>query len=270
MLRTSRFVTLMAMAGLMFLYIPILLMMVLSFNGSRLVSVWGGFSTKWYGELLGNDQLLNAAWLSIKVAGLSATLAVVLGTLAGYVLTRFGPFRGRVMMAGIATAPLVMPEVITGLALLLLFVAMEDFIGWPQGRSLTTIVIAHATFCMAYVTIVVQSRLAQMDGVLEEAAQDLGARPWRAFVDVTLPMLAPALISGWLLAFTLSFDDLVIASFVSGPGSSTLPMVIFSKVRLGVSPDVNALATILIGFVGTCVFVYSWRVGRRLRQRDAV
>ncbi len=270
MLRTSRFVTLMAMAGLMFLYIPILLMMVLSFNGSRLVSVWGGFSTKWYGELLGNDQLLNAAWLSIKVAGLSATLAVVLGTLAGYVLTRFGPFRGRVMMAGMATAPLVMPEVITGLALLLLFVAMEDFIGWPQGRSLTTIVIAHATFCMAYVTIVVQSRLAQMDGVLEEAAQDLGARPWRAFVDVTLPMLAPALISGWLLAFTLSFDDLVIASFVSGPGSSTLPMVIFSKVRLGVSPDVNALATILIGFVGTCVFVYSWRVGRRLRQRDAV
>ncbi len=174
------------------------------------------------------------------------------------------------MMAGMATAPLVMPEVITGLALLLLFVAMEDFIGWPQGRSLTTIVIAHATFCMAYVTIVVQSRLAQMDGVLEEAAQDLGARPWRAFVDVTLPMLAPALISGWLLAFTLSFDDLVIASFVSGPGSSTLPMVIFSKVRLGVSPDVNALATILIGFVGTCVFVYSWRVGRRLRQRDAV
>ncbi len=195
MLRTSRFVTLMAMAGLMFLYIPILLMMVLSFNGSRLVSVWGGFSTKWYGELLGNDQLLNAAWLSIKVAGLSATLAVVLGTLAGYVLTRFGPFRGRVMMAGMATAPLVMPEVITGLALLLLFVAMEDFIGWPQGRSLTTIVIAHATFCMAYVTIVVQSRLAQMDGVLEEAAQDLGARPWRAFVDVTLPMLAPAPVS---------------------------------------------------------------------------
>lgn len=270
MLRTGRFVTTMALAGLAFLYIPILLMMILSFNGSRLVSVWGGFSTKWYGELLSNDQLLNAAWLSIKVAAFSATLAVVLGTLAGYVLTRFGPFRGRVMMAGIATAPLVMPEVITGLALLLLFVAMEDFVGWPQGRSLTTIVIAHATFCMAYVTIVVQSRLAQMDGVLEEAAQDLGARPWRAFVDVTLPMLAPALISGWLLAFTLSFDDLVIASFVSGPGSSTLPMVIFSKVRLGVSPDVNALATILIGFVGTCVFVYSWRVGRRLRQRDAV
>jgi putrescine transport system permease protein len=268
MLRTGRFVTITAIAGLMFLYIPILLMMILSFNDSRLVSVWGGFSTKWYGELLNNEQLLNAAWLSIKVAGLSATLAVILGTLAGYVLTRFGPFRGRVMMSGMVTAPLVMPEVITGLSLLLLYVAMEDFIGWPQGRSLTTIVISHATFCMAYVTIVVQSRLTQMDGVLEEAAQDLGARPWRAFIDVTLPMLAPALISGWLLAFTLSFDDLVIASFVSGPGSSTLPMVIFSKVRLGVSPDVNALAAILIGFVGLCVFVYSWRVGRRIRRGE--
>ncbi|PTM93446.1 ABC transporter permease subunit [Mycoplana dimorpha] len=269
MLRTGRFVSIMAVAGLLFLYIPILLMMVLSFNASRLVSVWGGFSLKWYGELFANDQLLGAAWLSVKVAAVSATLTVVLGTLAGYVLTRFGPFRGRAMMAGMVTAPLVMPEVITGLSLLLLFVAMEDFIGWPQGRSPTTIIIAHATFCMAYVTIIVQSRLAQMDGVLEEAAQDLGARPWRAFVDVTLPMLAPALVSGWLLAFTLSFDDLVIASFVSGPGSSTLPMVIFSKVRLGVSPDVNALATLLIGFVGACVFIYSWRVGRRARQRDA-
>lgn len=270
MLRTGRFVTFMALAGLMYLYIPIFIMMVLSFNGSRLVSVWGGFSFKWYGELFSNDQLLNAAWLSIRVAGFSATLAVILGTLAGYVLTRFGPFRGRVLMAGMVTAPLVMPEVITGLSLLLLFVAMEDFIGWPQGRSITTIVISHATFCMAYVAIVVQSRLAQMDGVLEEAAQDLGARPWRAFIDVTLPMLAPALISGWLLAFTLSFDDLVISSFVSGPGSSTLPMVIFSKVRLGVSPDVNALATILIGFVGTCVFIYSWRAGRRMRMREDV
>ena len=184
MLRTGRFVTFMALAGLMYLYIPIFIMMVLSFNDSRLVSVWGGFSFRWYGELLSNDQLLNAAWLSIRVAGFSATLAVILGTLAGYVLTRFGPFRGRVLMAGMVTAPLVMPEVITGLSLLLLFVAMEDFIGWPQGRSITTIVISHATFCMAYVTIVAQSRLAQMDGVLEEAAQDLGARPWRALIDV--------------------------------------------------------------------------------------
>ncbi|WP_243375112.1 ABC transporter permease subunit [Microvirga solisilvae] len=264
MRRQGRFITVMTTAGLVFLYAPIITMMALSFNSSRLVTVWGGFSLQWYRELISNQALLDGAWLSIEIAALSATVAVVLGTLAGYVLSRFGPFRGKVAMAGMISAPLVMPEVITGLSLLLLFVAMEDLIGWPAGRGLTTLVLSHATFCMAYVAIVVQSRLAQMDGTLEEAALDLGARPWRAFIDVTLPMLAPALISGWLLAFTLSFDDLVISSFVSGPGSSTLPMLIFSKVRLGVSPDVNALATIMITVVGLCVFLYAWQARRKL------
>lgn len=268
MRRQGLFLTLMTAAGLVFLYAPIVMMMVLSFNSSRLVTVWGGFSLHWYAELLNNEALLDGAWLSIEIAALSATAAVVLGTLAGFVLSRFGPFRGKVAMAGMVSAPLVMPEVITGLSLLLLFVAMEELIGWPAGRGLTTLVLSHATFCMAYVAIVVQSRLAQMDGVLEEAALDLGARPWRAFLDVTLPMLAPALISGWLLAFTLSFDDLVISSFVSGPGSSTLPMLIFSKVRLGVSPDVNALATIMITVVAICVFFYALRARARLRRKS--
>lgn len=268
MRRQGPFLTIMTFAGLVFLYAPILTMMVLSFNSSRLVTVWGGFSLHWYGELIDNEALLDGAWLSIEIASLSATVAVVLGTLAGFVLSRFGPFRGKVAMAGMISAPLVMPEVITGLSLLLLFVAMEELIGWPAGRGLTTLVLSHATFCMAYVAIVVQSRLSQMDGVLEEAALDLGARPWRAFVDVTIPMLAPALISGWLLAFTLSFDDLVISSFVSGPGSSTLPMLIFSKVRLGVSPDVNALATIMITIVGISVFLYAWRARARLKRKS--
>lgn len=268
MRRQSLFLTIMAVAGLVFLYAPIVTMVVLSFNSSRLVTIWGGFSLSWYRELINNEALLKGAWLSIEIAALSATTAVVLGTLAGFVLSRFGPFRGKVAMAGMVSAPLVMPEVITGLSLLLLFVAMEELIGWPAGRGFTTLVLSHATFCMAYVAIVVQSRLAQMDGVLEEAALDLGARPWRAFVDITLPMLAPALISGWLLSFTLSFDDLVISSFVSGPGSSTLPMLIFSKVRLGVSPDVNALATVMIAVVAACVFVYSWRARARLMRHE--
>jgi putrescine transport system permease protein len=268
MRRQSLFITFLAVTGLVFLYAPIVTMVVLSFNSSRLVTIWGGFSLYWYGELINNEALLGGAWLSIEIAALSATVAVLLGTLAGFVLSRFGPFRGKVAMVGMVSAPLVMPEVITGLSLLLLFVAMEELIGWPAGRGLTTLVLSHATFCMAYVAIVVQSRLAQMNGVLEEAALDLGARPWRAFMDVTLPMLTPALISGWLLSFTLSFDDLVISSFVSGPGSSTLPMLIFSKVRLGVSPDVNALATVMITIVAACVFLYSWRARARLMRRE--
>lgn len=265
MRRTGFFLTFMAVAGLVFLYAPITIMMALSFNSSRLVSVWGGFSLHWYSELLSNQALLDGAWLSIQIGVISASLAVVLGTIAGFVLSRFGRFRGRVALTGMISAPLVMPEVLSGLSLLLLFVSMEEIIGWPAGRGVTTLVLAHTTFCMAYVAIVVQSRLAQMDGVLEEAALDLGARPWRAFFDVTLPMIAPALIAGWLLSFTLSFDDLVISSFVSGPGSSTLPMLIFSKVRLGVSPDVNALATIMITIIGICVFLYAWRLRIRLR-----
>jgi len=254
--------------GFAFLYIPIASLIVYSFNESRLVTVWGGFSTKWYGALFRNEQILNAAWLSIKVAVLSATLAVVLGTLAGMALARFGPFKGRTLLSGLTTAPLVMPEVITGLSLLLLFVTMEQLIGWPAGRGMTTIVISHITFTMAFVTIVVQSRLSQMDDSLEEAAMDLGARPHKVFFLITLPIIFPALLSGWLLAFTLSLDDLVITSFVAGPGSSTLPMVIFSKVRLGVSPDINALATILVAIVAVGAVVAGMLTARQQKARD--
>ena len=254
--------------GFAFLYIPIVSLIVYSFNESRLVTVWGGFSTKWYGALFRNEQILNAAWLSIKVAVLSATLAVVLGTLAGMTLARFGPFKGRTLLSGLTTAPLVMPEVITGLSLLLLFVTMEQLIGWPAGRGMTTIVISHITFTMAFVTVVVQSRLSQMDDSLEEAAMDLGARPHKVFFLITLPIIFPALLSGWLLAFTLSLDDLVITSFVAGPGSSTLPMVIFSKVRLGVSPDINALATILVAIVAIGAVVAGVFTARQQKVRD--
>jgi len=257
--------------GFAFLYVPIISLVVFSFNESRLVTVWGGFSTKWYGALLRNQQIIDAALLSLKIAAIAATVAVVLGTLTGMALARFGPFRGRTLLSGMATAPLVMPEVITGLSLLLLFVTMEQLIGWPSGRGMTTIIIAHITFAMAFVTVVVQSRLAQLDESLEEAAQDLGARPAKVFFLVTLPIIFPALLSGWLLAFTLSLDDLVIASFVSGPGSSTLPMVVFSKVRLGVSPDINALATILIAVVAIGVAATGVVMARqqKLRDRDA-
>jgi putrescine transport system permease protein len=257
--------------GFAFLYIPIVSLIVYSFNASRLVTVWGGFSTKWYGALMQNEQILSAAWLSVRVAALSATLAVVLGTLAGMALARFGPFKGRTLLSGLTTAPLVMPEVITGLSLLLLFVTMEQLLGWPKGRGMTTIVISHITFTMAFVTVIVQSRLSQMDDSLEEAAMDLGARPSRVFFLITLPIIFPALLSGWLLAFTLSLDDLVITSFVAGPGSSTLPMVIFSKVRLGVSPDINALATIMVMIVavGALIAGIVTRRQQRIRDRDA-
>jgi putrescine transport system permease protein len=264
----SRFVTAMMIAGFLFLYLPIVLMIVFSFNESRLVTVWGGFSTKWYGELFRNQQILGAAWLSFKIAAMNATGATVLGTLAGLALTRFGRFRGRPLLTGLATAPLVMPEVITGLSLLLLFVAMEQAIGWPEGRGITTITIAHMTFSMAYVTVVVQSRLASLDESLEEAAMDLGARPAKVFFLITLPIILPAILAGWLLAFTLSWDDLVITSFVTGPGSSTLPVVIFSKVRLGVSPDINALATILVLFVAIFTTVFGLYMIRQQKRRD--
>jgi putrescine transport system permease protein len=257
--------------GFAFLYIPVASLIFYSFNASKLVTVWGGFSTKWYGELLHNQQILSAAWLSLKVATLTATLAVALGTLAGLVLARFGPFKGRTLLSGLTTAPLVMPEVITGLSMLLLFVTMEQLIGWPAGRGMTTIVIAHITFTMAYVTVIIQSRLSELDDSLEEAAMDLGARPFKVFFLITLPIIAPALMSGWLLAFTLSLDDLVITSFVAGPGSSTLPMVIFSKVRLGVSPDINALATILVSIVSIGVVIAGITMSRqqKAKERDA-
>jgi len=259
--------------GLVFLYVPILSMIVFSFNNSRLVTVWDSANSptlKWYSALMSNDQILGAAWLSIKIAMIAATGAVVLGTLAGVALARFGVFRGRALLAGMTTAPLVMPEVITGLSLLLLFVALEQTIGWPNGRGPVTITLAHITFCMAYVTVVVQSRLVGFDESLEEAAMDLGARPAKVFFRITLPLIVPALVSGWLLAFTLSWDDLVISQFVAGPGSSTLPMVIFSKVRLGVSPDVNALATIMVLIVASGIVVSSvWmRYQNKRRERD--
>jgi putrescine transport system permease protein len=259
--------------GLVFLYVPILSMVVFSFNNSRLVTVWDRVHSptlKWYVELASNDQILSAAWLSIKIAIIAATASVVLGTLSGVALARFGAFRGRALLAGMTTAPLVIPEVITGLSLLLLFVALEQAIGWPKGRGAVTITLAHITFCMAYVTVVVQSRLVGFDESLEEAAMDLGARPAKVFFRITLPLIIPALVSGWLLAFTLSWDDLVISQFVAGPSSSTLPMVIFSKVRLGVSPDVNALATIMVLVVACGIAASSaWmRYQSKRRERD--
>ncbi len=266
--RRSRFVTAMMVAGFLFLYLPIVLMIAFSFNESRLVTVWGGFSTKWYGELFRNQQVLSAAWLSFKIAAMNATGATILGTLAGLALARFGRFRGRPLLTGLATAPLVMPEVITGLSLLLLFVAMEQLVGWPEGRGITTITIAHMTFSMASVTVVVQSRLATLDESLEEAAMDLGARPAKVFFLITLPIILPAILAGWLLAFTLSWDDLVITSFVTGPGSSTLPLVIFSKVRLGVSPDINALATLLVLAVAVFTTAFGLDMIRQQKRRD--
>jgi putrescine transport system permease protein len=266
--RRPIFVPAMMTLGFLFLYVPILLLVVYSFNESRLVTVWGGFSTKWYGELFRNEQVLDAAWLSFKIAAMNATGATILGTLAGLALARFGRFRGRPLLTGMATAPLVMPEVITGLSLLLLFVAMEQVFGWPDGRGITTITIAHITFSMAYVTVVVQSRLATLDESLEEAAMDLGARPAKVFFLITMPIIFPAIAAGWLLAFTLSWDDLVITNFVAGPGSSTLPLVIFSKVRLGVSPDINALASILVLIVAIGIFTAGFYMQRQQKRRD--
>ena len=266
--RQSRFVLSMMVFGYAFLYVPILSMMFFSFNNSRLATVWGGFSTRWYGALLKNDLIVDAALLSLQIAAVTATVATVLGTMAGLALARLGRFRGRVMFSGMITAPLVMPEVITGLSLLLLFVSLEEWTGWPAGRGASTITIAHITFAMAYVAVIVQSRLSAMDDSLEEAAMDLGSRPLRVLFDITLPIIAPAMVAGWLLAFTLSLDDLVIASFTSGPGSTTLPMVVFSKVKLGVTPDINALATIIIVVVSAGVVAAGVMMRRQERQRE--
>ncbi len=262
----SRFVLSMLAFGYAFLYIPLLSVIFYSFNDSSLATVWGGFSTRWYAQLLQNRQVLDAAFLSLRIAVTSATLATIFGTMAGMALTRFGRFRGRTLFTGMITAPLVMPEVITGLSLLLLFVTLQQLIGWPSQRGFSTITIAHTTFAMAYVAVIVQSRLVAMDQSLEEAAMDLGGRPFRVMFDITLPLIAPAMVAGWLLAFTLSLDDLVIASFVSGPGGSTLPMLIFSKVKLGVTPDINALATLIILFVSVGV-VLAWMVARRAQRK---
>jgi putrescine transport system permease protein len=254
--------------GIAFLYLPMLVLIGFSFNASALASVWGGFSTSWYVELLHNPQILKAGGLSLEVAALASSGALVLGTLAAIALVRFQRFRGRFLLAGMVNAPLVMPEIITGITQLLLFVSMLQLVGWPS-RGMTTIVLSHIAFCTAYVTITVQSRLQTADRSLEEAAMDLGASPFQAFFDITLPIISPALISSWLLSFTLSLDDLVISSFVSGPRSSTLPMVIYSKVKLGVSPDINALASLIICAVGICVLAAGYIVRRAERQRLA-
>ncbi len=250
--RSSYFILTCLGLGFAFLYIPIFSMVVFSFNASKLVTVWDAANSptlKWYYSLINNEEILDAAWISLKVAVINASGSVILGTLAGFGLARFSQFRGRFTLNAMTTAPLVMPEVITGLSLLLLFVALEQLIGWPAGRGITTMTIGHMTFSMAYVTVIVNSRMATFDTALEEAAMDLGARPLKVFFVITLPIIFPAILSGWLLAFTLSWDDLVISSFTSGPGSSTLPMVVFSKVRLGVSPEINVLATITITVV---------------------
>jgi putrescine transport system permease protein len=252
--------------GIAILYLPILVLIVFSFNASSLVNVWGGFSTTWYGQLLHNRQVLEAALLSVEVGFVASTGAVIMGTLASIALLRFPRFRGHLLLTGMVSAPLVMPEIITGITQLLLFVSMLQLLSWPH-RGFTTIVIAHVAFCMAYVTVTVQSRLQSADRSLEEAAMDLGASPARAFIDVTLPIIAPALLSSWLLSFTLSLDDLVISSFVSGPGAGTLPMVIYSKVKLGVSPDVNALASLIICAVGVCIIVAGVIMRRSERRR---
>ena len=253
--------------GMAFLYVPMLLLIIYSFNYSKLVPVWGGFSVRWYKTLFASEEVWNALTLSLQIAVVNATFATLLGTLAGLAMARFGRFRGRTLFSGMISAPLVMPEVITGLSLLLLFITMNELLGWPSNRGITTITIAHITFSLAYVAVIIQSRLTGMGQDLEEAAQDLGGKPLRVMMDITLPLLAPGMIAGWLLAFTLSLDDLVIASFVSGPGANTLPMLIYSRVRLGLRPDINALATIIILTVALGVIIAGWLLMRQQRRQ---
>lgn len=256
-MKASRWPTSLLLVGIGFLYLPMLILMIYSFNESRLVTVWAGFSTKWYRELLQDQQILLAAWNSLQIAALSASAATVLGLLAAQVLTRFGSFRGQTFFAAMITAPLVMPEVITGLSLLLLFVSLEQLIGWPSERGMLTIWIAHVTVATAFATVILAARLRELDPTLAEAAQDLGTPPRKVFFVITLPLIIPAILASWLLSFTISLDDLVIASFVSGPGSTTLPMKVFSSVRLGVSPEINALAVIIIFFVICAASVFA-------------
>jgi putrescine transport system permease protein len=266
--RSSWLLTGILILGLSFLYIPIAVLIAFSFNASPLVAVWGGLSVKWYAALMGNRLIGEAAWMSLKLAVMASTGAVVLGTLAAIALVRFPSFLGRLLLVSMVTAPLVMPEMITGLTQLLLYVSLGQSIGWPTEPGMTTLLLSHITFCIAYVAVTVQSRLGSADRSLEDAAMDLGSGAVRAFVEITLPIIAPALISSWLLCFTISLDDLVISSFVSGPGSSTLPMVIYSKIKLGVSPDANALATIVIALVGGCILVASRLMDRAEKKRS--
>ncbi|WP_426038121.1 ABC transporter permease subunit [Cypionkella sp. TWP1-2-1b2] len=255
--------------GFAFFYIPILSMMVYSFNGSRLATVWGGFSTKWYVSLLSNKQVGAALLLSLKIAVTSATAATILGTMAGITLARFRRFKGRTLFSGLVTAPLIMPEVITGISSLMLFILMAKFLGWPSARGFTTVTLAHITFSMVFVTTIIQSRMLQADRAIEEAAMDLGSKPWAVLFDVTLPVIFPAILSGWLLAFTISLDDVVITSFTTGPGNTTLPLLIWSKVKLGVTPDINALATLTVLVVGVGVALAGYLLNRSEKRRDA-
>lgn len=254
--------------GLAFFYIPILSMIVFSFNKSRLATVWGGFSTQWYVKLFDNKQVWDAAILSLEIAVISASIATILGTMAGVALARFRSFRGRTLFSGLVTAPLIMPEVITGISSLMLFIMMAEWIGWPAKRGFTTVTLAHITFSMVYVTTVVQSRLSSVDIAVEEAAADLGSKPWQVMTDVTLPIISPAIVSGWLLAFTISLDDVVITNFTTGPGATTLPILIWSKVKLGVTPDINALATIIVAIVTVGVIAAGIILTRAERRRE--
>ncbi len=260
------FTNLMLIAGLTFIYVPMLVLVLYSFNASRLVTVWGGWSLHWYAGLLDNTQLMGAVGRSLEVALYTAVAATALGTLAAFVLTRIPRFRGRTLFGGLVTAPLVMPEVITGLSLLLLFVAMSQLIGWPAQRGVFTIWIAHTTFCSAYVAVIVSARLRELDRSIEEAAMDLGARPWKVFLLITVPMIAPSLAAGAMMSFALSLDDLVLASFVSGPGATTLPMEIFSAVRMGVKPEINAVASLILFAVSLFTFLL-WYFSRRAEER---
>ncbi|BCH65028.1 putrescine ABC transporter permease PotI [Agrobacterium vitis] len=263
-MKSGRFDPVFLTFGFAFLYVPILILVIFSFNASKLVTVWGGFSLRWYQEIWHNDSLMDAAWVTLRVGVISASLGTVLGTMAALALVRFGRFRGRMLFSGMVYAPLVMPDVITGLSLLLLFVALN------VDRGLMTITLAHTSFTMCYVAIVVQSRLVTFDRSLEEAALDLGCPPVKTFFRITLPLILPAVVSGWMLAFTLSLDDLVIASFTTGPGATTLPIKIYSQVRLGVTPEINAVCTILIAVVTLGVIIASIGTKRRelQRQRD--
>jgi putrescine transport system permease protein len=254
--------------GLAFFYVPILSMILFPFNHSRLATVWGGFSVEWYGKLFQNGQIMNAALLSVEIALTSATISTILGTMAGIALARFGNFRGRTFFSGLVTAPLIMPEVITGISSLMMFILMARWIGWPGQRGFTTVTIAHVTFSMTYVTTIVQARLSSVDASVEEAALDLGSRPWQVLKDITLPITAPAILSGWLLAFTISLDDVVITNFTTGPGATTLPILIWSKVKLGVTPDINALATIIVLIVSLGVAVAGYLMNRAEWQRE--
>lgn len=255
--------------GIAFLYLPMVVLVVYSFNESKLVTVWAGFSTKWYGALFEDEQLMSAVWRSLEIAFYSATAAVALAIFASIVMIRFTRFRTRAIFTSSITAPLVMPDVIIGLSMLLLFVALQQAIGWPEHRGLLTVWIAHTTFCLAYSTVVITSRLREIDNSLEEAALDLGANQLKAFVLITLPVIAPAILSAWLLSFTLSLDDVVIASFVTGPGATTLPIEVFSSVRLGITPKINALATIIIGVVSLIALI-CWYGNTRLQRKSLI